>query len=100
MLTRSPHLTTRGPDWHMDPFHHAPGADALLVLKGGKHGMGGIAGYDAKETDDEDPERLAITQRMTWAYLRSALYPGDAAWTVATEALQAHAAAHAQVTLA
>ncbi len=45
--------------------------------------LGGIAGYDAKETDDEDPDRLEVTRRMTWAYLRSALHPGDTAWDYA-----------------
>eukprot|EP00903_Cladosiphon_okamuranus_P001891 g1889.t1 len=40
----NPHLTTRGADWHEDPFRHGPAADALLTLKGGKHGLGGIAG--------------------------------------------------------
>ena len=40
------------------------GADALLTLPGAKHYLGGIKGYSLAETDDEDPERLAITQRM------------------------------------
>lgn len=51
----SPHLTVRGPDWHADAYHLSPGADGLLTIFGAKHGLGGIAGYDAKETDDEDP---------------------------------------------
>lgn len=93
----NPHLTSRGADWHLDPFTHAPGAQSLLTLHGGKHGLGGIAGYDAKETDDEDPERLAITQRMTWAFLRAALY-GDESWTRACAALATHAGQHAHVT--
>tara|TARA_R110002020_G_scaffold86758_2_gene214199 strand:- start:3851 stop:4819 length:969 start_codon:yes stop_codon:yes gene_type:complete len=93
----SPHLTTRGADWHVDPYTYAPGSNALLTLFGGKHGMGGIAGYDAKETDDEDPDRLAVTQRMSWAYLRSALYPGDSAWAEACTALAQHASGHARV---
>lgn len=95
----NPHLTTRGPAWHTDPFHHSPGADALLTLIGGKHGLGGIAGYDAKETDDEDPDRLAITQRMTLAYLKSALDPADTSWANAAKALADHAPSHAHVTL-
>jgi predicted dienelactone hydrolase len=95
----NPHLTTRGADWHADPFHHGPGSDALMTLTGAKHGLGGIAGYDAKETDDEDPDRLAIVQRMTWAYLRSALYPGDPAWPLACKALRDHAGAHGHVLL-
>ncbi|MGY6251352.1 alpha/beta hydrolase family protein [Bosea thiooxidans] len=88
----SPHLTVRGADWHADPYRLAPGADGLLTLIGGKHGLGGIAGYDAKETDDESPERLAVTQRMTWAYLRSAFRNGDPAWPDACLALAAHGA--------
>lgn len=93
----SPHLTTRDADWHADPFHDGPGSDALLTLIGGKHGMGGISGYDAKEADDEHPERLAVVQRMTWAYLRSALYEGDPAWQDACAALQEHARLHGRV---
>jgi predicted dienelactone hydrolase len=93
----SAHLTVRGPAWHADAFYDSPGADALLTVIGGKHGLGGIAGYDAKETDDEDPERMEIALRMTWAYLRSALYEGDDAWSVATQALVAHCASHARI---
>lgn len=94
---QSPHLTVRGPDWHADAFHHSPGADCLLTIIGGKHGLGGISGYDARETEDEDPDRLEIVLRMTWAYLRSALDADDPAWTVARNALAEHAAAHATV---
>lgn len=93
----NPHLTSRGAEWHADPFHHSPGSDWLLTLKGAKHGLGGVAGYDAKETDDEDPDRLAITQRLSWAYLRSALYPGDTAWANARTALQTHASEQGKV---
>lgn len=95
----NPHLTPRGADWHVDPYRHAPGAEALLTLFGGKHGLGGIAGYDAKETDDEDPERLAVTQRMTLAWLRTALAIDAASWPEAMAALEAHAADLGQVVL-
>ncbi len=84
----SPHLTVRGADWHADPYHRSPGADCLLTLFGARHGLGGIAGYDAKEADDEDPDRLEATRRMTWAYLRSALHEGDPAWAEACKALE------------
>ena len=93
----NPHLTTRGADWHADPYHLSPGSDCLLTLHGAKHGLGGIAGYDAKETDDEDPDRLAVTQRMSWAYLRSALYADDPAWPEACKALKEHAASQGRV---
>lgn len=87
----SPMQTVRGADWHADAFTLGPGSDYLLTLFGAKHGLGGVAGYDAKETEDEDPARLAVVQRMTWAYLRSALYLDDPAWPEACKALQAHA---------
>lgn len=93
----NPHLTVRGADWHADPYHLSPGADSLLTLFGAKHGLGGIAGYDARETDDEDPDRLAVTQRMSWAYLRSAVYEGDPAWAHACEALEEHASSLGRV---
>lgn len=93
----SEHLTVRGPEWHADPYHHGPGADFLLTLHGGGHGMGGIAGWDAKESSDEDPERLAVTQRMTWAYLQSSFYPDDPAWDKACEALKKKASKHGHV---
>jgi len=85
----NPVATTRGAGWHAEPYHLSPGADALLVLPGAKHYLGGIMGYSLAETDDEDPERLAVTQRMTWAYLWSALHDGDPAWQRATEAIRA-----------
>ncbi|RAK57412.1 alpha/beta hydrolase family protein [Phenylobacterium deserti] len=95
----SPHLTVRGPAWHADAFHDSPGADALMTVLGGKHGLGGISSYDARETDDEDPERLETVLRMTWAYLRSALDDDSRAWTAAREALHTHVSAQARVDL-
>lgn len=89
----SPHLTVRGADWHADPYHLSPGAEALLTIAGGRHGLGGIAGYDARETDDEDPDRLELTRRMVWAYLRLALMEGDSAWADASAALAGPAGA-------
>lgn len=91
------HITVRGPAWFRDPYDESPGARAMLTLTGGGHGLGGIAGHDARETDDEDPERLAVTQRMSWAFLASAFNPGDPHWEIACRALSAHAGAHASV---
>lgn len=87
----SPHLTSRDADWHADAYRFGPGADCLLTVLGGKHGLGGIAGYEASETTDEDPDRLAAVQRLSWAYLRTTLYPGDPAWPNACIALHARA---------
>jgi predicted dienelactone hydrolase len=86
----NPFMTVRGPEWYTAAYHDSPGCDNMLTLNGGMHGFGGIAGYDAKETGDESPDRLATVQRMTAAYLRSALYDGDTSWTKASEALQEH----------
>ena len=93
----NPFMTVRGPEWYTAAFRDGPGCDSLLTLTGGMHGLGGIAGYDAKETGDEDPDRLATVQRMTAAYLRSALHTGDPAWANACAALAAHAGSVAQV---
>jgi predicted dienelactone hydrolase len=83
----SPYLTVRGADWHADPYFLSPGPKCLLTLFGAEHGLGGIAGYDAAETTDEHPERLAAVQQLTRAYLRTALYPEDPAWPAACAAL-------------
>lgn len=76
-------------DWRADPYFLSPGPKSLLTVFGGEHGLGGVSGYDAAETTDEDPERLAAVQRLTWAYLRSELYPEDPAWASAQSALAA-----------
>jgi pimeloyl-ACP methyl ester carboxylesterase len=80
------YLTMRGADWSADPYRLSPGPKCLLTLTGGKHGLGGVAGYDAKETTDESPERVAVLERLAWAYLRTTLYPKDRAWAAARTA--------------
>lgn len=67
-------------DWRADAYRLSPAPKALLTLEGAGHLFGGISGYDAKETTDESPDRVAAVQRTTIAYLRSALVPGDDAW--------------------
>jgi predicted dienelactone hydrolase len=76
----SPHFTVRGADWHADPYFLSTGPKCLLTVLGSGHLLGGISGYDAAETTDENPERVALVQHLTWAYLRTALYPEDPAW--------------------
>ncbi|ATE55840.1 alpha/beta hydrolase family protein [Actinosynnema pretiosum] len=82
-------LTTRGPDWFTDAFHHSPGATHLLTLVGGEHTLGGIQGREAAATTDENPERVAAIARLTTAYLLAALGGDDAAWTAESAALDA-----------
>ena len=80
-------LTVRGPDWGTDPYFLSPGRKSLLTLFGAEHSLGGIPGYEAAETTDENPARVALLQKLTSAYLRSALYPDDPSWAAATEEL-------------
>ncbi|MFJ6048434.1 alpha/beta hydrolase family protein [Streptomyces sp. NPDC092307] len=84
-------LTVAGPAWHADPYVLSPGPKALLTLFDAEHGLGGVSGYDVAETTDENPERVAAVARLTWAYLRSELYPGDPTWQAARDALTAGA---------
>ncbi|WP_292059360.1 alpha/beta hydrolase family protein [Brevundimonas sp. UBA5936] len=77
---RSP-LTVRGPDWFHDPYDLAPGRKALLTLSGGEHMLGGISGYGVTETTDENPDRVALIQRVTLAYLQLYLLDRDAGWS-------------------
>lgn len=83
----NPHFTPRGPEWHADAYHDGMGAHALLTLHGVGHGLGGIAGLDAKETEIEAPDALEATKRMTQAWLRTALSDETGAWPLACMAL-------------
>lgn len=83
----SPHLTVKGASWHADPYFLAPAPKALLTLFGAEHGLGGVSGYDVAETTDENPERVAAVQWLTWAYLRTELFSDDSAWQTAQTAL-------------
>ncbi|APO72718.1 hydrolase-like protein (plasmid) [Rhizobium gallicum] len=97
-----PHFTTRGPEWHGDAFHDALGAKALLMLHGVGHGLGGIAGLDAKETETEAPDALEATKRLTLAWLQTVLRADEGAWPSACPALEGKGAAcgcHAKAAL-
>ncbi|MFI5875189.1 alpha/beta hydrolase family protein [Streptomyces sp. NPDC051445] len=84
----SRHFTAMGPDWHADPYTLAPGPKALLTLFGAEHGLGGIAGYDAAETTDESPGRVAALARLGAAYLHTRLHSRALTWQAAIEALR------------
>jgi dienelactone hydrolase len=81
-------LTHRGPEWFTDAYSLSPGSKSLLTLFGAEHSLGGVSGYAVTETTDESPERVALVQRLTWAFLRSALYPADTSWPSATAELR------------
>ncbi len=67
----------------------APAPKSQLVLFDGEHGLGGVSAYDAAETTDENPDRVAVVQRLSRAYLQSVLNPGDPAWQAAVDELSA-----------
>jgi pimeloyl-ACP methyl ester carboxylesterase len=81
-------LSTRGAEAHADPYYFSNGSKSLLTVAGGEHMLGGITGYDTVETTDESPERVAIIQRLSLAYLYSAFYPDDRYWDEACAVLQ------------
>lgn len=87
-----PHFTTRGPDWHADAFADAPGANTLLTIAGVGHGLGGIAGLDAKETEAEVPDALEVTRRMTLAWFARHFDIAPGLWDRARTALRNPAA--------
>lgn len=80
-------LSVRGPEWMADPYHLSPGGESLLTLFGAEHSLGGIAGYEAEETTDEHPARVALVQQVTLAYLRHALGIDGSGWTAVRKAL-------------
>jgi len=82
-------LTMRGQDWFTDGYRLSPGATDLLTLFGAEHGLGGIQGYNDTRTTDESPERVALIQQATLAYLRTALGVDDGAWPAARGTLTA-----------
>ncbi|WP_406435714.1 chlorophyllase [Streptomyces sp. NBC_00631] len=91
------HFTDIGPDWHADPYHLAPTPKTLLTLFDAEHLLGGISGYDADETTDENPDRVTALGQLTAAYLRTQLQSDPYAWQTACEALTTGAAAAGRV---
>ncbi len=74
--------------YRSDAFTLSPGPDkTLLTFFGAEHIYGGVSGYDADETSDENPERVATLRALVWAYLRSQLFAGDPAWQDAVDAV-------------
>ncbi len=94
-----PHFTPRGPEWHADAFYDATRADRdLLTLHGVGHGLGGIAGLDAKETETEAPDVLEALKRLTLAWLRTALGVDPEAWKASCAVLERYASTLGGVT--
>jgi dienelactone hydrolase len=84
-------LSTRGPDWFTDAYAHSPAPKSLLTVFGGEHSLGGIHGYRAADTTDEDPDRVALIGEASSAYLWDVLGLDPTAWTAVRETLAASA---------
>ncbi|MYX27607.1 chlorophyllase [Streptomyces sp. SID8381] len=80
-------LSTRGPAWTTDPYTLGGVDRSLLTVHGGRHFLGGISGYDAAETTDESPERVALVQWVTLAYLRHVTGVDHGGWEAVRAAL-------------
>ncbi|WP_409055193.1 alpha/beta hydrolase family protein [Streptomyces sp. SYP-A7185] len=87
-------LTTRGPAWTTDPYTLSRGNKSLLTVHGGEHFLGGISGYQSAETTDENPDRVALVQQFTLAYLRHVTGIDHTDWHNAQAALTDHSLGH------
>ena len=67
-------------NWRADAYYQSPGPKDLLTVFGAEHIFGGISGYDARETSDENPERVAFVCESIVAYIRSEFDPADSSW--------------------
>lgn len=74
-------------NWRADAYYQSPGPKDLLTVFGAEHIFGGISGYDARETSDENPERVAFVCESILAYIRSTFNPNDSSWEDVKKAL-------------
>lgn len=75
---KHPYFSERD-DWRMDAYYKSPSPKTLLTITDSGHMLGGIAGYDIAETDDENPARAHFIEQMTTVYIHSKL-KGDNSW--------------------
>ncbi|MFC9875625.1 alpha/beta hydrolase family protein [Nocardia salmonicida] len=80
-------LSTRGPAWTTDPYTLSRANKSLLTVFGGQHFLGGISGERVTETTDENPDRVALIQQVTLAYLRHVAGIDRSGWTTAQTVL-------------
>ncbi|WP_020101073.1 hypothetical protein [Mycobacterium sp. 360MFTsu5.1] len=77
-------LSTRGPDWWLDAYRQSPGSKELLTLFGADHALGGIHAYGTvPQSASDNPPSVALVQRITTAYLRTALHVDETSWPAA-----------------
>lgn len=73
-------MSTRGADWFLDAYELSPAPKDLLVVPGGEHTLGGIAGEAVAETTDPDPDRVVLVADAISAYLLDALEVEPSRW--------------------
>lgn len=61
-------MTVRGPDWWREAYDLSPAPKALFTVYGGEHSLGGIPNYEARETTDESPARIAAEGDLAWSH--------------------------------
>jgi hypothetical protein len=84
-------------NWRADGYYLSKGPKSLLTVYGAEHIFGGISGYDALETSDESPERVAFVCESILAYLRTTLNSNDASWSKLEEALNGTSGAKGRI---
>ncbi|MFE4971325.1 hypothetical protein ACFRAR_04315 [Kitasatospora sp. NPDC056651] len=75
------HERVHPPRQGLDAFGLSPAPKRLLVVPGGEHTLGGIAGEAVSETTDTDPDRVALVADAVTAYLLDALELDPDAWS-------------------
>lgn len=73
-------LSLVGPEWWREGYDQSPAPKALFTSTGGEHSLGGIAGYNRTDTTDENSKRVEVIQRLSLAFLKTALYADDKSW--------------------
>lgn len=84
-------------DWRTGAYYLSKGYKSLLKIVDGDHMLGGISGYDAGETTNENPEMVALVQRLTLAYIRTAINAQDTSWQEAQNELEKNANPQASI---
>lgn len=73
-------LSTRGPDWFTDAYHHSPGAAALVTVHGAEHSLGGIERHAAADSAGGGTAAVDLVARTSLAYLRATLGSSPGSW--------------------
>jgi len=67
-------------NWRADAYYDGTGSKSLLTIFGAEHIYGGVSGWDAAETSDENPELFAFVCESILAYINSAMDSSDKSW--------------------